>query len=278
MNQISRRQFLRAGSAFAGAFALSACGGSSSDTSADTTTTTDADAGSYTLVEEGKLTVVSNLYFPPFESMDEKTGEAVGFDVDVSKAVAEHMGLEAEWLPNQAFDALVPTIKAGGTADVAIAGMTITDEREQEVDMSEPYVDSNQAFVTKAGSTETTESANSADKKVAVQAGTTGEEWVLENLPEATCVPLDDIIAAMTGLQTGYYDAIVVDLPVASYQIKNSFSDLQVVEPIPTGEQYGMAVSKDNPGLTEAINAALAQMAEDGTMAQIQTEWFGSEL
>ena len=271
------------------ALVLAGCGGgSSSDSTATDSASTDATAtdqeataattGDYTLVEDGKLTCISNLYFPPFESMDDKSGEPVGYDIDMSKGLAEHMGLEVNWLPSQAFDSLVPTIKTGGTADIAIAGMTITSARQEEVDMSDPYIDSNQSLVTKVGSKETMESLDDASKKVAVQAGTTGEEWVLENLTNATAVPLDDIISAMTGVQTGSYDALVTDLPVASYQIKNSFADLQIVESIPTGEQYGIAISKDNPALTAAINEALAEMKTDGTMDDIQVKWFGSKL
>ena len=276
MSTISRRQFVSGSTLLATAAALTACGGApAADAPAEDAA---ADASSYTLVNEGKLTCISNLYFPPFEYMDEKTGEATGFDIDMSKALAEHLGLEVNWLPSQAFDSLVPTIKAGGTADVAIAGMTITDARKAEVDMSDPYIDSNQSLVTKVGSEETLESLNAADKKIAVQAGTTGADWAAENLPEATIVPLDDIISAMNGVVTGSYDGLVTDLPVSSYQIKNSFTDLQVIEEIPTGEQYGIAVSKDNPGLTAAINEALAAMADDGTMVEIQTTWFGSAL
>ena len=276
MSTLSRRDFLAA-SASAIGLVLTACGGSKTDGGA-ADTATDAAAAEYTLVNEGKLTCISNLYFPPFESMDEKTGEPVGFDIDMSKSLAEHLGLEVNWLPSQAFDSLVPTIKAGGTADVAIAGMTITDARKAEVDMSDPYVDSNQSCVTKVGSEDTMETLNDAAKKIAVQAGTTGADWAAENLPNATIVPLDDIISAMTGVQTGSYAALVTDLPVASYQIKNSFTDLQIIEEIPTGEQYGIAVSKDTPGLTAAINAALAEMASDGSMAEIQTTWFGAAL
>ena len=270
MSTLSRRQFVMGGSLLV-ASVLAGCGSGSSDSGS-------ADTGSYTLIEDGKLTCISNLYFPPFESMDEKTGDPVGFDIDMSKALAEHMGLEVNWLPSQAFDSLVPTIKAGGTADVAIAGMTITDARQAEVDMSDPYVDSNQSLVTKVGSEDTLETLNASDKKIAVQAGTTGADWAAENLPEATIVPLDDIISAMNGVVTGSYAGLVTDLPVAGYQIKNSFKDLQIIEEIPTGEQYGIAVSKDNPGLTAAINEALAEMFSDGTMATIQVEWFGEEL
>lgn len=274
MSMLNRRQFVQAGSLLAAGL-LAGCG---SKTDSGETPAADAAASEYTLVNEGKLTCISNLYFPPFESMDEKTGDPVGFDIDMSKALAEHMGLEVNWLPSQAFDSLVPTIKAGGTADIAIAGMTITDARKQEVDMSDPYVDSNQSLVTKVGSEETLDSLNAADKKIAVQAGTTGADWAAENLPNATIVPLDDIISAMNGVVTGSYEGLVTDLPVSSYQIKNSFTDLQIIEEIPTGEQYGIAVSKDNPGLTAAINAALAEMETDGTRAAIETEWFGAEL
>ena len=279
MSTISRRQFLKGSSMLATALTLTACGGGAPATDAPAEAdAAAADATAYTLVEDGKLTCISNLYFPPFEYMDEKTGEPMGFDIDMSKSLAEHLGLEVNWLPSQAFDSLVPTIKAGGTADVAIAGMTITDARKAEVDMSDPYVDSNQSLVTKVGSEDTLETLNAAEKKIAVQAGTTGADWAAENLPQATIVPLDDIISAMNGVLTGSYDGLVTDLPVSAYQIKNSFTDLQIIEEIPTGEQYGIAVSKDNPGLTAAINAALAAMVDDGSMAEIQTTWFGAAL
>ena len=274
MSTISRRQFLATAALSLGTMGLVACGGASSG---DTGTDAAADAAAeYTLVNEGKLTCISNLYFPPFESMDEKTGEPVGFDIDMSKALAEHMGLEVNWLPSQAFDSLVPTIKAGGTADVAIAGMTITDARKAEVDMSDPYVDSNQSLVTKVGSEDTRETLDAAEKKIAVQAGTTGADWAAENLPNATIVPLDDIISAMNGVLTGSYDGLVTDLPVSSYQIKNSFTDLQIIEEIPTGEQYGIAVNKNNPELVSALNDALAEIKANGTYDQIYNSWFAT--
>ena len=272
MSMLSRRQFVQMGSV-AAAGLLAGCGTSGSDAGS-----TDAAAGEYTLVNEGKLTCISNLFFPPFESMNEKTGDPEGFDIDVSKELAEHMGLEVNWLPSQDFDTLVPTIKNGGKADIAIAGMTITDKRKEEVDMSDPYVDSNQSIVVKTGSDESEETLNDSKKVIAVQSGTTGQEWAQENLPEATIKPLSTVIEAMNGVQTGLYNAVVCDLPVSRYQIKTSYSDLEIVSEIATGEQYGMAISKDNPGLLAAVNAALAEMQEDGTMAAIESEWFGSEL
>ncbi|MBR3157635.1 MAG: amino acid ABC transporter substrate-binding protein [Atopobiaceae bacterium] len=290
MSQISRRQFLQGGTLFAGTLALTACGGGANEDATSTQVADEAAAGEgatadeavattdYTTVEEGKLTCISNLFFPPFESMNESTGEPEGFDIDVSKSLAEHMGLEVNWLPSQDFDTLVPTIKNGGKADVAIAGMTITDKRKEEVDMSDPYVDSNQSIVIKSGTDETAETLDDAEKVIAVQSGTTGQEWAQENLPNATIKPLSTIIEAMSGVQTGLYNAVVCDLPVSKYQIKTSYTDLEIIEEIPTGEQYGIAVSKDNPGLLEAVNSALAAMESDGSMDAIEAEWFGSAL
>ena len=84
----------------------------------------------------------------------------MGFDVDLSNALAEKLGLTCEWLPNQAFDTLVPTIQQGGKADISIAGMTISDERLEQVDFSDPYLNSNQGIVAAAGSDLNSESLN----------------------------------------------------------------------------------------------------------------------
>ena len=275
---MNRREFLAAFGTVAAGAVLAGCGNSNA-TSTDSSSDAKSDEKKgMTLIEDGKLTVVAELGFAPFEYMDEKTGEPVGFDVDVVNAVAEKMGLTASYLPNQKFDTLVPIIKQGGKADVSIAAITITDERLESVDFSEPYLDSNQAIVVAKGSSETEETLNDASKQVVCQGGTTGDEWIGENLPDAVRVPVDDVTAALTGVQTGLYQAMVVDLPVASYMLAQSFSDLQIVKEIPTGEQYGIAVSKDNPELTQAVNKALEDMKSDGTMKEIETKWFGSEI
>ena len=275
---MNRREFLAAFGTVAAGAVLAGCGNSNA-TSTDSSSDAKSDEKKgMTLIEDGKLTVVAELGFAPFEYMDEKTGEPVGFDVDVINAVAEKMGLTASYLPNQKFDTLVPIIKQGGKADVSIAAITITDERLESVDFSEPYLDSNQAIVVAKGSSETEETLNDASKQVVCQGGTTGDEWIGENLPDAVRVPVDDVTAALTGVQTGLYQAMVVDLPVASYMLAQSFSDLQIVKEIPTGEQYGIAVSKDNPELTQAVNKALEDMKSDGTMKEIETTWFGSEI
>lgn len=263
------------------AITLAACGSSSSTSSSSSSSSDSSTSSSETslnLVNDGKLTVAAELGFAPFEYIDTNTNQATGFDVDMATALAQKMGLEVNYLPNQKFDTLVPLIKEGGKADVAIAGITITDEREEEVDFRDSYLDSNQALVVKSDSTDDENTLNDSSKKVACQAGTTGEEWIKENLPNAQAVPLDDVTAAMTGVSTGLYDGFVIDLPVADNQIKESFTDLKVVKEIPTGEQYGIVVSKDNPALKDAINKALDEMKSDGTMDQLEQKWFGTTL
>ena len=255
---------------------LMACSPSKQET-AQQSTTAQSESG-YTLVTKGHLTVVAELGFQPFEYFEGNSTTPVGFDVDLITEIAKRLNLEVTYLPNQKFDTLVPTIKQGGKADVAIAGITITDERSQEVDFTTSYLDSNQSLVVKSGSTETEQTLNDASKKVVVQTGTSGEDWAKENLPKATIVSVDDVAAAMAGVQTGLYDAMVIDLPVASNLISTSYSDLTIAKEIPTGEQYGIAVSKDNPALTEAINKVLADMEKDGTMTALKTKWFGSNI
>ena len=255
---------------------LMACSPSKQETTQQSTAS-QPESG-YTLVTKGHLTVVAELGFQPFEYFEGNSTTPVGFDVDLITEIAKRLNLEVTYLPNQKFDTLVPTIKQGGKADVAIAGITITDERSQEVDFTTSYLDSNQSLVVKSGSTETEQTLNDASKKVVVQTGTSGEDWAKENLPKATIVSVDDVAAAMAGVQTGLYDAMVIDLPVASNLISTSYSDLTIAKEIPTGEQYGIAVSKDNPALTEAINKVLADMEKDGTMTALKTKWFGSNI
>ncbi len=276
MHTLSRRTFVTGSFGTALTLALGACGSSTSGT---TSSSTSESAASYSLVESGKILVASDLANPPLDSTNEKTGEPEGFEVDLMVAIAGKMGLESQYLSAMKFDAIIPLIKQGGKADVGVSNFTITDERKQEIDFSDPYMDSNQGVVTKADSAKADEdSLNSAGVKVAVQSGTTGEAWVQENLTEATCVPLDDPIVALTGVQSGLYDAAVADLPVMSYLCTNSYTDCKVAIEIPTGEQYGIVISKDNPGLTAAINEALSALKDDGTIDDLEKKWFGTTL
>ena len=153
--------------------------------------------------------------------------------------------------------------------------MTITDERKQEIDFSDPYIDSNQSIAVQEGS-DIKDETDLAGKKIGVQSGTTGEAWAKENLNDATMVPFKTATDAFSALQAGNVDAVVNDLPVSAYIVKDTSRGLEIIEEIPTGEQYGFAVSKDNPDLLAAINEALADVKEDGTYDEIYAKWFGA--
>ena len=259
------------------ALTISGCSGGG-QTSAPTTSDDSAEAA-YTLVEDGTITVASDLANAPLDFVDEKTGEAQGFEIDLINAIADKLGLECEVLPAMKFDTIVPLIEQGGKADVGVSNITITDARMEQVDFTDSYMDSNQGLVTLASAGDVTEeSLNVEGTKIAVQAGTTGASWAEENLPNAEIVALDDPVVAVTGVQTGLYAAAVADLPVMTYLCSNSFTDCAVAIEIPTGEQYGIAVNKDNPGLTEAINGALAELEEEGYISELEVKWLGAEL
>jgi len=261
------------------ALVLVGCGGSSNTDSADTddTTTTTTD-GSYSLVTEGKIISVSDMECPPFSSYKDGTSEPEGFEIDLMAAVAEKMGLESEWLPKMDFDAIIPLIKQGGKADVGVANFTITDERKKEIDFSDPYYIANIGFVTKADTTATSiDDFNVEGMRIGAQAGTTGEAWAKENLPNAEVVAMAPS-QAMLSVQTGGdgsdgLDAMVADLPVVEGLINKSYSDLKVFEQIATGDEFGIVISKDNPELTAALNKALAELEEDGTIDALVEKW-----
>lgn len=275
MSNFTRRNFIGAASASAFSLVLAACGGSSESSDAGAQTEVAAD---YTLVEEGKLIVASDLDFPPLDSFEDKTPQ--GFDVDLSKAIGEKLGLEVEYLPPMNFDAIIPLIKQGGKADIGNSAFSITDERKLEIDFTDPYLDSNLGIAVRKDSgisgdeAAIVEALSAEGIIVAVQGGTTGADWAEENLPKDNIRPFDSVTNCITGVSTGKYHAFCADLPVIGYQC-TQFTDCEVCLEIPTGEQYGIVVSKDNPGLTAAINQALAEMEADGTLAALKEQWFG---
>ncbi len=228
----------------------------------------------YTLVAPGVLTAGSDTSFPPFESMNGDVAE--GFDVDLIAAIANEMGLESKFQP-EGFDTLIPTLAAGGKFDIIASGMTITDERKQEIDFSDPYIDSNQSIAARVDFDFTDESSL-AGKKVGAQAGTTGLAWAEENIKDAKIVEFKTATDALAALQAGNVDAVVNDLPVTAALVKDASKGLVIVKEIPTGEQYGFGVSKENPELLKAINEALAALKASGEYDAIYEKWFGASM
>jgi polar amino acid transport system substrate-binding protein len=199
-----------------------------------------------------------------------------GFDVDLLTAVAKEMGISKVVFLSEIFDSLIPTLKAGGKFDVIASGMTIKAERELEIDFTDPYFDSNQSIAMKTGGTYTAP-ADLKGKKIGVQSGTTGSSWASENLKPAgaTIVQFKDTAGAFAALQAGNVDAVINDLPVTAEYVKDTSKGIAMVAQIPTGEQYGFGVSKDNPALKAALNAGLTKVRASGEYDAIYTKWFG---
>lgn len=226
-------------------------------------------------IEEGKLIVGSDLDYPPFESLEDGSTEPEGFDIDLVNAIGEELELSVEY-KKEIFDTLIPTLKAGGKFDMIASAMTIKPEREEEIDFTDPYFDSNQSITMREGGTYA-KPEDLAGKKVAVQSGTTGDQWATENLKPvgAEIVALKGTTDVVQSLSAGNVDAIVIDLPVAAEIVKDESRGLVVVAQVPTGEQYGFGISKDNSGLRDAVNMALEKIRESGLYDEIYTKWFG---
>lgn len=253
---------------------LVGCGGTEKE--ADTTAVA-ATEPEYTLVEPGKLTIGSDLDYPPFEMLN-ADGKPEGFDVELMAAVCEELGLELNYLGPQAFDSLLPQVAAGTKLDIAVSALTITPERAKVVDFTEPYFLSgvDQAIaVLKTSDIKTKDDL--AGKRVAVQSGSTPDTWATENLPNSEIIRLNNNTDAFAALMAGKADAVINDEPVSKKFISESFPDAMIVEVIPTAEEYGIGVSKDNAGLTKAINEAIAKLKADGTYDAIYKKWIETE-
>lgn len=270
--------------AFGGALALSlaACGGAGGASSAATSAAASGDssaaaaaAGDFKLVKDGTLTVITSADYPPFENME--GDEIVGFDAALIREIGKHLGLEVE-ISHQGFDTLITAVAGGSSADVAISAITIDPERANDVDFSDSYYDSNLAIVVLRDSGLTAADANAAKEALAgaavgAQSGTSGEAWIEENLPSNSYTPYQETPDLLNQLRTKSIVAAVYDQPVAEAHVNGEYNDCEILTVIPTGEQYGIAVNKDNAALTAAINDALASIKADGTMDMLIQEY-----
>lgn len=218
-----------------------------------------------------KIKVGVNAEYPPFESVDD-SGKIVGFDPDLMAAIAKAAGFEAEWV-NTRWDGIFVAL-ASGEFDAVMSAATITDERKQTVDFSEPYFNAGQVLAVKQGSPYKTP-ADLAGKKIGVQLGTTGDIWATENT-KAEIVRYDEVTLAFQALATGDVDGVIADGPTAADIIKaNPENKLEIVGEPFTEEYYGIAVNKGKPEVLAAINAGLKAVKESGEYDKIYEKWFG---
>ncbi len=258
----------------ASCLAIAGCGSSSSSSSsADNSQASDsATEASYTLVNDGKLTIGTSPDYPPFENLVK--GEYEGYDIALGEAVAEKLGLEAEYKTLQ-FDGILGAIESGGQIDCGISGFSVTPKRQKQVDFSDSYyIDDQSICANKDGNVQEEADLNKEGVVIAVQTGTTGESYAKENYPKATVKGFGNSTDAFAALQAGKADAVMTNKVVVENMLK-SYTDAQIIKSVATGEEYAIAISKDNSALTEAINKAIEELQADGTIDKLQGEYLG---
>ncbi len=221
-------------------------------------------------------TVGTDAAYAPFESQDEK-GEIVGFDIDVVRAIAEKAGFQVRFV-NTPWEGIFNAL-AQGDRDLLVSAITITDERRQTMDFSDPYFDAAQLIAVPADSA-VARFDELKTLKVGVQTGTTGDEAVTNLLGKnSTAIKrFESTPLALQELQAGGVDAVVADNGVVEHYIANNPGGRfkTVSDPTFVPEQYGIAVRKGNAELLEAINRGLAAIKADGSYEQIRQRWFGA--
>lgn len=216
-----------------------------------------------------KLTVGSDVPYPPFEEFGKSQSEFTGFDVELVEAVAEKLGREVEFV-DTSFDTIFRDL-AAGKFDMVASATTITPEREETVDFSDPYYLAQQAILTKKGSdVKSVEDLNGIT--VAVQQGTTGEEFVEEETEAGEVRSFAQGPDMVTPLDGGTVDASVLDIPVAENLAKKT-PGLEVAAEIKTGEQYGLVVRQGEEELLDEVNEALQEIKDDGTLNELYEKW-----
>ncbi|HET9437686.1 MAG TPA: basic amino acid ABC transporter substrate-binding protein [Gaiellaceae bacterium] len=257
---------------------VAGCGGDDDDEGADGPEAAETGAADgeglpeFSTVEDGVLTVGSDIPFPPFEFRE--GDELTGFDVDLMEEIASRLGLdEVRWV-DTSFDTIFTQL-AGGRFDAIASATTITEERSQIVSFTEPYYLAQQALTVNTAETPDLTSVDglSSGDVVAVQQGTTGEIWARENVPEGVQIrSFPEAPDTYTALEAGNVTAVVFDEPSALSEAERR-EDLEVVVTIDTGERYGFPVNPENDELLEAMNAVLAEMIEDGTYDEIYSAY-----
>ena len=232
------------------AFAMTGCGGSGSG---------------------GTLVMATNATFPPYEYVDGE--DYAGIDVEVAQAIADELGMELE-IQDIDFNSIIPAIESG-KADVGIAGMTKTPEREKNVNFSESYATGIQSIIVK----EDSDIASPDDMegvKIGVQESTTGHIYCEDDYGADNVIAYTAGANAIEALKTGKVDAVVIDNQPAKEFVKAN-EGLKVLDTDYVEEEYAIAIAKDNEELLEKVNGVIKQMKEDGSLQAILDKYIKAE-
>ncbi|MFC6837594.1 transporter substrate-binding domain-containing protein [Halomarina ordinaria] len=229
--------------------------------------------------EGGQIVAGTAPGFPPFEM--EEGGDLVGFDVDLLEAVVGETDYELSGWETFEFGSLISAL-TNGRIDVIAAAMTINEEREEVIAFTDAYFEANQSILVASGSDfQPEELSDLGGHPIGAQKGTTGEGIIQSelidagDLEESNYNAYDNYVLAVTDLENGNIDAIVVDVPVAeTFQQER---DVEVAFEYETGEAYGFGVRQNDDQLREALNEGLAAVEENGTYEDISAEWFNTE-
>jgi len=215
------------------------------------------------------LRVGTDATFPPMEFVE--NGKRTGFDVELVEAIAKTLGRPVEWVDID-FKGLIPGL-ISKRFDMAVSAIYITDERKKVVDFTEPYYAGGLVVMVKDGNTSIKKPADLDGKKVSVQVGTKSVAFLTEKYPKVQRVEVEKNQEMFNLVDIGRADAAVTGKP-AAYQYTRTRPGLRVLDEQLTTEEYGMALRKDTPELTRAVNGAIAKLKADGTYDAIVKKWF----
>lgn len=271
MTALSTRRFLQLAGITAAGLLLAACG-KKEETPPPPAPVASAPAPAPVKV----YTVGTDAAYAPFESQNEK-GEIVGFDIEVVKAIAAKAGFEVKFV-NTPWEGIFNAL-GQGDRDMVVSAVTITEERKQTMDFSDPYFDAAQLIAVKEDS-KVAKFADLKKLKVGVQTGTTGDEAVTKLLGKnSTAIKrFESTPLALKELESGGVDAVVADNGVVVHYVANNpggkFKTVADAEFVP--EQYGIAIKKGNTELLALVNKGLADIKADGTYDRIYSQFFGA--
>ena len=222
-------------------------------------------------VTEGVLTMGTNAAFPPYEFYEGE--EIVGIDAEIAGLLAEKLGLKLE-IMDMDFSAIVTSVQTGGV-DIGLAGMTVTEERLENVNFTNSYATGVQVIIVK----EDSEIASADDlegKLIGVQEGTTGYTFCSEDFGEENVLAYTNGATAVQNLINGSVDCVVIDQqPAISFVEANE--GLKILETEYVIEDYAAAVAKENTALLEALNTALDELIEDGSIQAVLDKYIKAE-
>ena len=266
------------------AVSLVACGGSSTasapaeapaeaEAEAEAPAETTEETAEMTTVEAGVLHMATNAAFPPYEMISDNGGFE-GIDVEIATEIARKLGLELV-VDDMEFGSVITSVQSG-KSDIAMAGLTVTEERKQNVDFTTSYATGIQVIIVPEDSDILTVDDLANDKMIGVQDGTTGYIYCSDDYGEDHITSYTNGAMAIEALKGGKVDAVVIDNePARAFVAAND--GLKILDTEYIVENYAIGVSKDNPGLCEAVNNALTELIADGTVQMIVDKYITAE-